>query len=183
MGNSNRHKVHGRAADSERVGMLFHPALKRLLGILALDVDRPPSEREWPRFLERLSRCLDEADQRAQSLSDAVIRSLGMGLCVLDATGHLRMVNPEGERLLGRTQAELLGRNLTDVFAPQSGVAKESWQRAVHHRIAAGRAFREAASYATFYGRTVQVTLSVNPILQHGDVVGAVVVFSEDQIR
>ena len=50
----------------------------------------------------------------------AVISSLGAGLCILDPHGCLLSMNPEAERLLGWKQAELLGQPLLKRIAPHS---------------------------------------------------------------
>ena len=90
------------------------------------------------------------------------------------------------ERLLGRTQAELTGVEVTEIFTIPGPAERERgvWQRTIKRRIEAGRAFREEnVCFATFYGRTIPVSLQVNPILKNGAVVGAVVVFADPAAR
>ncbi|MDY7020515.1 MAG: PAS domain S-box protein, partial [Cyanobacteriota bacterium] len=50
----------------------------------------------------------------------AVISSLGAGLCILDPDGCLLSMNPEAERLLGWQQSELVGQPLIPQIAPHN---------------------------------------------------------------
>ena len=47
---------------------------------------------------------------------DVMVRSMGEGFVATDVDGTITLMNPEAERLIGRSQDTLLGRSLADVF-------------------------------------------------------------------
>ncbi|MBL6750031.1 MAG: PAS domain S-box protein [Nevskia sp.] len=122
------------------------------------------------------------------SLADALrrrsltLQHAGEGICGLDAQGRIEFINPAGERLLGYTLAELAGRSLHET---------------VHQRKADGtdypfdecpgaRTLREGVEIhqvnQVFWrkdGSPVEVDIVSAPVLEHGAVNGAVVVFRD----
>jgi PAS domain S-box-containing protein len=98
----------------------------------------------------------------------AVVTSLGDGLCVIDSDGRCRYVNPEGRRLIGcsEEQGEL---EIQDVCAG----LEPRW-------IAAGSRIRdEDGLFRRADGGTFPVAYVLNPILRDGAVQGAVLVFRD----
>src|SRR5262249_32840739 len=101
----------------------------------------------------------------------AVMRSIGDGLCVLDADGRVAFANPAAETLLSRRLPALPGRRIVDAFEPEDAAgapldleaARREWD---------GRARRAD-------GSTIPVTCRVNPIVQDGRVSGWVLVFRD----
>src|SRR3981081_2390006 len=116
----------------------MHSLLTRQLkkaGRSELVSPQPESER-WHALLGRGSQSYTEADQERyllerslnissremQELSgnlraerdrlSAILRSLGDGLCELDPEGRVLFINPQGEQLLGWTEAEFVGQDL-----------------------------------------------------------------------
>src|SRR5258708_38428193 len=116
----------------------MHPLLTRQLkkaGLSELASPQPEPDM-WQALLGRVSQSYAEADQERyllerslnissremQELSgnlraerdrlSAILRSLGDGLCELDPDGRVLFINPQGELLLGWTEAELVGRDL-----------------------------------------------------------------------
>lgn len=65
-----------------------------------------------------------EKPRVASALLEALFTSLDAGVCATDAEGRVTACNPEAERLLGYSAAELLGRPIHEL---------------VHHRRSDGR--------------------------------------------
>ncbi len=99
----------------------------------------------------------------------AVVTSLGDGLCVLDLEGRCLHVNPEGRRLLGCGEdgaGELRIQQLCARLEP--------------HRISSGARVREDDGvFRRLDGESFPVAFVLNPILRDGAVQGAVLVFRD----
>ncbi|MEA5539792.1 response regulator [Limnoraphis robusta Tam1] len=115
----------------------------------------------------------------------AVISSLGAGLCILDPKGCLLSMNPEAERLLGWKQTELLGQPLLQHIAPDSKLSSVDFLSTFQDGL-------DCSSSATcvpqilkssddqFLCRNHQilaVSYVLNPILDHETLIGAVLIF------
>jgi len=115
----------------------------------------------------------------------AVISSLGAGLCILDPKGCLLSINPEAERLLGWKQTELLGQPLLQHIAPDSKLSSVDFPSTFQDGL-------DCSSSATcdpqilkssddqFLCRNHQilaVSYVLNPILDHETLIGAVLIF------
>ncbi|MCU0518339.1 MAG: PAS domain S-box protein [Oscillatoria sp. Prado101] len=105
----------------------------------------------------------------------AAISSLGAGLCLLDPAGCLVSVNPEGERLLGWTEAELAGLPLLELVelphAPSRPLQLPSaLANSPTCRNCDGRFRRKD-------GTILPVSYVLNPIVEDGVPTGAVLAF------
>ncbi|MCG5059124.1 MAG: response regulator [Limnoraphis sp. WC205] len=115
----------------------------------------------------------------------AVISSLGAGLCILDPKGCLLSMNPEAERLLGWKQTELLGQPLLQHIAPDSKLSSVDFPSTFQDGL-------DCSSSATcdpqilkssddqFLGcnhKILAVSYVLNPILDHETLIGAVLIF------
>ena len=82
------------------------------------DEDRYLVERSMAISSQEMVELTESLSQSEASLSkerdrlEAMIACLGDGLCMFDGNGQVVLLNPEGERLLGWTQAELAGEQL-----------------------------------------------------------------------
>ncbi len=112
----------------------------------------------------------------------AIIRSLGAGVCALDATGRVQIMNQVAERLFGTEKQQLVGRRLFDLLhvwdaqmlAPL--IALEDFQR----RIAAGEPIESRDAWFQVEGHgSFPVSFVLNPILHDGALVGSVLVFQD----
>src|SRR5438309_7959854 len=122
---------------------MVHALLARQLKKVGASAELPPAELEnWQQLLERISQFYASAEQerylleRALNVSSAemealserlaeerdtltaILRSLGDGVSALDQDGRVVMLNPEGERLLGWSQSELIGKQLLAMMWP-----------------------------------------------------------------
>src|SRR5688572_6835153 len=107
------------------------------------------------------------ADERDKL--QAVVTSLGDGLCVLDAKGCCQYVNPVGRRLLGWIEERGWGLCIQEL---QSNL-EPRW-------IAAGSRIRDDDGlFRRLDGGILPVAYVLNPIERHGTVQGAVLVFRD----
>ncbi len=117
------------------------------------------------------------ADQlrRQLAFTNAIVGNVGEGVCALDRACRITFVNPAAERLLGWTEAEILGRDWDDVVhggraddcPPLEGVRAGGMHRADDERFAR----RDGVTFAVAY--------TAAPIVAADEVVGVVVVFRD----
>ena len=99
---------------------------------------------------------------------EAVIQSIGDGLCVLDGEGLCVFLNADGRRLLGYTDADCAN----GPFALAIGLGA--------YRVANGARLRDDDGMLVRKdGRSFPASYAVNPILRDGRVQGAVLVFRD----
>lgn len=109
------------------------------------------------------------------AFTNAIVGNLGEGVCALDRACRITFVNPAAERLLGWTEAEMLGRDWDD--AVQS-------RRTVGHPLLAavrdGAAYRDDdALFTRRDGGTFAAAYNVAPIVADTVVIGAAIVFRD----
>ncbi len=124
------------------------------------------------------------ADQlrRQLAFTSAITTSLGEGVYALDRAGHLTFINPAAERMLGWTEAELLGRDAHKVIhvQPANGTRRPAEDSPVLEVMRSGTADRnEDAVLTRWDGTTFPGAYSAAPIITAGQVVGAVVTFRD----
>jgi PAS domain S-box-containing protein len=128
------------------------------------------------------SREMEELSTRLAQERDrltAILHSLGDGLCALDPEGRLLIINPEGERLLGWRQDELVGRDLlATVVAPpamddERPVASDL--ATLQELVGTGRAHRnEDGVFIRKDGALLPVSYVLTPLAHEGLLSGAV---------
>ncbi len=100
---------------------------------------------------------------------EAVILSLGDGLCVLDAAMQCRLLNPAGEQLLGVHWNDAQGRLIDELF--------QGLELAVPGTAGARRG--EDGEILTKSGKYLPVSYVLNPIMHKNRVQGYVLVFRD----
>ena len=127
------------APDSAASLLAPHPLLAGQLRRLNLSPSVPPDLIEWTSLLTRIGAAYSDAEQQrylaerslelsleemqdlnahlnsARQRLEAVFDSASVSLCVLDGKGLIESVNPGMEAVLGRKEADLLGRPLWSV--------------------------------------------------------------------
>lgn len=117
-----------------------------------------------------------------------VISSLGAGLCVLNKHGRVVSLNPEGERLLGVEEAELIGASINNII-PKSTLALSQ----LFDDLANGSEIDalmdvvrdENGRFKKHDGSYLPVSYALTPMFDDGEACGAVLVFADltDQKR
>lgn len=139
----------------------------------------------WLSFsLMRLHRKEQENINQLQEITS----TLGEGVYVLDREGRVTFVNPEAERLLGWSQAELLGKNGHETFHYEhmdgSPIATEACP--IHQTILSGQTYHtQDDNLVRKDGTTIPVSMVSSPIVRNGKVMGSVASFQDitDQKR
>ena len=134
------------------------------------------------RQAERRAEARARATRERDAEREAVMMNMGEGLYTVDTQGLVTFMNPAAERLLGWTNAELLGRKMHDVThflhpdgtpfpteaCPGLGVLREGTPRTDH-----------ADTFIRKDGSFLPVVYSSSRIVHEGKVNGLVVVFRD----
>ncbi len=109
----------------------------------------------------------------------AVITSIGDGLCVLDPQGRVVFVNPSGEKLLGRSAQEMTCQPLLGFITPRDPQPQEA-VRLLKQAIDAGRPCRFDDGWFSRHGHgEFPVSYVLNPVSSDTRVAGMVLVFRD----
>ncbi len=109
----------------------------------------------------------------------AITAHLDEGVCALDGAGRITLANPAAGRLLGRIEADLLGREFHALVHPQ---CDDDCPLAVALRAGAAASDDEAA-FARAEGAMRPVAYSVAPIVVAGRPAGAALAFRDVTAR
>ncbi len=176
----------------------MHSLLKRQLKKSGVVDGAAPDAEVWARLLERIEQSYAEADQerylleRSLSISSremqelsghleeqrdrlsAILVALGDGVCALDAAGCVLFMNPEGERLLGWLEQELVG---LDLLATVGAPAAAEWLDgfAGNHQTLR----EEDGSFIRKDGTPLAVSYVLTPLTNKGRLSGVVLVFRD----
>ena len=155
-------------------------------------VSQSYTEADQERYL--LERSLNVSSREMQDLSGrlaaerdrltAILNSLGDGLCALDSDGRLLFMNPQGERLLGWPEHELVGRDLLAMVGASAPARPRATARAQPSRCAtwsaAARPYRnDDARFVRKDGSVLPVSYALAPLMTQGRLSGAVLVFRD----
>ena len=127
-----------------------------------------------------------EALRASEKKMRTITSVLGEGVCVLDRDGCLVFMNPEAEKLLGWSEAELLGKDLHEVihFQTVDGEFLPAHRCPVLKAIAQGRTCRNQEDvFVHKDGRMVPVAVVSTPIIGGAGVEGSVVAFHDITAR
>jgi two-component system sensor histidine kinase PilS (NtrC family) len=114
----------------------------------------------------RVSRAERELEEKSESLADLqvvhrdVIQSINSGLVTTDLAGRVTSVNHAGEEILGRAEAEVVGRRAEELL----GTAR--WVELTRRRPAAEALAADTRSEAelTRHGETIYIGFSLSPL-------------------
>jgi PAS domain S-box-containing protein len=114
--------------------------------------------------------------------SRAIHDSLGEGVCAVDNQGRVTFVNAAAEQMLGWKEVELLGKDIhsTIHFQRPDGTPYPREECPLLHVLRSGVVYRN--HHDTFIrknGMMFPVRYSSSPIVEHGQVEGAIVVFHD----
>ncbi len=111
-----------------------------------------------------------------------VLRSMGDGLCVVDRNWDIVLLNPEGQRLWGLTESDVVGRRLPDMISLSYGtnLTEPIFTQILLDETAQGHSFRtDDGRLTSITGRSFPVSCVLAPIVRDGQAGGAVLVFRD----
>ncbi len=124
----------------------------------------------------------EEALRKGEKKLFDITSSLAEGLYVLNESGQVTFMNPEAERLLGWTEAELKGRNVHDlVHHHTSGGAVLSLEECPMHQVimTGERYISRDQVFIRKDGTTFPASVYSSPLLENGKVVASVTAFRD----
>ena len=140
------------------------------------------TSREMQGLYEDLRRSSDTELMKERNKLEAVLHSLGDGLCVVDAQWKIVLINPQAEELFGLPQASLAGRPVYHFLSP--GPEEFSHECLISDTsitpLEQGIPFRtDDGILLRGDGQMVPISLVVTPVSTDGVVSGAVLVFRD----
>lgn len=124
----------------------------------------------------------DKRERESKNQLREITATLGEGVYVLDQAGKVTFVNPEAERLLGWSRAELLGRNGHETFhyKRMDGAPIPTQDCPVHQTILTGQTYHALNdNLVRKDGTAIPVSITSSPILRDGKVMGSVASFQD----
>ncbi|MEW6741265.1 MAG: response regulator [Planctomycetota bacterium] len=185
----------------------IHALLRRQLKRIGIaNASMPPPGEAWLELLKRVSRSYAEADQDHYTLErsleissremrdlyrrlaaerdklQAVLRSLGDGLCHTDREGRIQFLNPQAEVLLGWTAAEATGKSLFEIVqtrTPDGGLTPLAPDILQEVHLSAECYVRHDAVLVRRDGSELVATYTVSPLLEGSEPTGTVFLFRD----
>ncbi|MFZ6819177.1 PAS domain S-box protein [Undibacterium sp. Ji22W] len=131
-------------------------------------------------------RLLKEEIESSKQLLQNVMNTLGEGVYTLDAAGNCSFINPEAEKILGWSLADLKGKSLHDVIhAQQIDGGQVSYAAcAINLAMTKGQVYRSELEYFQHRsGQLFPVSIVASPIFENGEIVGSVAAFQDITAR
>ncbi len=109
-----------------------------------------------------------------------ILKSLSDGVIATDAEGRVRYLNPVAEALTGWTHGEAVGQAIEEIY-PQTTMGGEPIKQCQLRKVLASAAPVDKQQFLlhTKQGRSVPIEDAAAPILERGQVRGAVTVFRD----
>ncbi len=156
------------------VGPIYTGNIITGLVLITFDTSR---EKQALRSLEKQK----EAAEEAQVQSEALLKSIGEGLLVIDEHGVIANANAAATTALGYKANALVGK-----WFPGTVLALDAQGNAVHplnrpatQALMSGRVISDTITYQRKDGSTFPVALTVSPVIIKGKPVGAIEVFRD----
>lgn len=140
------------------------------------------SASEMQALNEQLRRTSESQLTEERDKLHTVLRSMGDGLCVVDRNWDIVLLNPEGQRLWGLTETEVVGRRLPDLISLSYGtnLTEPIFTQMLLDETAQGHSFRTDDGLLTsMTGRSFPVSCVLAPIVRDSQAGGAVLVFRD----
>ena len=118
----------------------------------------------------------ERALRRKLALSDAIIQSIGEGICAVDGDGRFTFVNSVAERMLGWTEADLIGRQLHEILPAADASDRPSRLQDV---VLSGGVGNVEDVFQRHDGTLLSVSVHSAPIVTSSEERGTVVVFRD----
>ena len=140
------------------------------------------SAKEMQELNEQLRRTSESRLAEERDKLQTVLRSLGDGLCVVDRDWNIVLLNPEGERLWGLSEKQVVGQRIHDMISLSYGTnfTEPIFTQILLDETAQGHAFRTDDGLLTSTtGRSFPVSCVLAPIVRDNHAAGAVLVFRD----
>ncbi|MBX3340640.1 MAG: PAS domain S-box protein [Nitrospira sp.] len=140
------------------------------------------SASEMQELNEQLRRTSESQLTQERDKLHTVLRSMGDGLCVVDRNWDIVLLNPEGQRLWGLPEGDVVGRRLPDMISLSYGtnLTEPIFTQMLLDETAQGHSFRTDDGILTsITGRSFPVSCVLAPIVRDGQAGGAVLVFRD----
>ncbi len=128
--------------------------------------------------LKKTEEALRSSEAKLRNITEVI----GEGIYVLDGQGCLTFMNPEAEKLLGWTEAELLGRQVHEVihFQKADRTPLPASECPVLRTISSGGTFRDEEDvFMRKDGTLFSVSIVATPLRDDRQVVGSVAAFQD----
>ncbi len=128
--------------------------------------------------VKRAEHVLYKSEKRLREMTNC----LGEGLYVMDNDGLVTFMNPEAERLLGWTEAELMGKKIHDIIHHRkTGGSCQSFAECPMHKvIETGERFVSLDEvFISKDGREFTVSLIAAPLMENGHIVASITSFHD----
>lgn len=161
----------------------MHNLLKAQLRELGLNPHQPPTAEQWLLVLEQLSQVYE--NQQSATVADlshlqTAVQSLGEGLSILEASGRVRYINSQGERLLGYTADELVGQSLRHILDLYDAHHTAGTPDFLTELVGPGLEFRnEYGRIRRKNGSVFPASYVITPVVEDEKLTGAVLVFRD----
>jgi two-component system cell cycle sensor histidine kinase/response regulator CckA len=120
--------------------------------------------------------------QRQLQFTQAITGNLGEGLYAIDPHGRVTFINPAGEALLGWKESELLGRDMHGIVhsTRADGTYRPASECPLLGVLKSGQTVKvESDVFTRRDGTLLPIAYTASPITTDGQIVGAVLVFSD----
>lgn len=120
--------------------------------------------------------------ERAKTLDEALIASLGEGMIAIDKFGKLLVVNKKAEEISGYEKADVLGKSMIEVFnvVDQSGKAVSPEKRPGSIVLETMKPSASDALYLVHKnGGTTPISVIATPAILDNELLGAVITFRD----
>ncbi len=123
--------------------------------------------------------------QRTQRQMRALSEHINKGIYVIDSDSIISYVNPETSRILGYSEAELIGNNAHTLFHHHSAGAPTSVEDCPIRRVTStGEVFRgDQETFRAIDGTLIPVEVTASPIQESGQTVAVITVFDDIRVR
>ncbi|MDH4251831.1 MAG: ATP-binding protein [Nitrospira sp.] len=140
------------------------------------------SSKEMQDLYAQLKQSSDTQLAQERNKLQAVVHSLGDGLCVVDSDWKIRMTNQQAEKLFSGTAQALCGRPVYQMISPGPEEYRDECliTDATFPPLESGEPYRtDDGLLVTADGQLVPISLVVTPMLSDSGVMGAVLVFRD----
>lgn len=182
LGLDEQHPPPSREAWSELIERIDRSYVEADQGHALLERSLALSSKEMQDLYAQLKQSSDTQLAQERNKLQAVVHSLGDGLCVVDSEWKIRMTNQQAEKLFSGTAQALCGRPVYQMISPGPEKFREACliTDATFPPLESGEPYRtDDGVLVTADGQLVPISLVVTPMLSDSGVMGAVLVFRD----